>query len=326
MPAHRKKNRGLLSRVVRSLSLLAAAFLIAGAVFLLTSKRAYVPAGGGQASDIETSQQPSASRRIHKPGPAPTVPEPTNTGHKAPAAPRPTDRDRDAAPPAPQRPRLDARPARPPPSHVQAGSWAEVTRGSEYSPKIALTFDAGWESKPTTPILDALARHGIRCTFFLRGRWIENNKDLTRRIAAEGHEIGNHTYSHRRLTNLSRTEIVREAQKVEELVLELTGRSTKPLLRVPYGARDRRVLGVLKQEGYRSIYWHVDSWDGFKRGITAAEVAKRVLDRVENGSIVLMHCGSKATADALDDLIDKLISAGYQPVTVGELLESPEAA
>ena len=198
----------------------------------------------------------------------------------------------------------------------------EFARGNRDSPQIALTFDAGWEYKATLDMLDTLARHETHATFFLTGRWVSKNLELTRRIVAEGHEIGNHTYSHRRLTDLNAGEIAEEAEKTEQLVLETTGCTTKPLLRVPYGARNKRVLSVLEEHGYRSIYWDVDSWDGFKVGITPAEIEERVLGKVRNGSIVLMHCGSRATADALDSLLEKLIAAGYQPVTVRELLDN----
>jgi peptidoglycan/xylan/chitin deacetylase (PgdA/CDA1 family) len=80
------------------------------------------------------------------------------------------------------------------------------------------------------------------------------------------------------------------------------------------------VLTVLRDQGYKSIYWDLDSWDSVKKGITADEITNRVTSKIRNGSIVLMHCGSQATADALDNLLTKLIESGYIPVTVSELL------
>jgi peptidoglycan/xylan/chitin deacetylase (PgdA/CDA1 family) len=215
---------------------------------------------------------------------------------------------------------LPSRPPEPPPTPQTAVVGGEVSRGDPNSRRIALTFDAGWEFKPVDDILEALARHNVRATFFLTGRWVEKNPELTRRIAAEGHEIGNHTYSHRRLTELSDGEIAKEAERTEQLVLKTAGLSTEPLLRVPYGDRNKRVLSVLKEQGYQSIFWDVDSWDGYKKGITSAEIERRVLTKTRNGSIVLMHCGSQATADALDSILQKLTDAGYEPVTVSELL------
>jgi len=203
---------------------------------------------------------------------------------------------------------------------VVTGEWEEVVHGSRSSPRIALTFDAGADSAPTLDILAVLAKHNVHCTFFLTGKWIERNPSLVRRIVAEGHEIGNHTYSHRRLTDLSDREIADELNRVEEQVLALTGTSTKPLARVPYGARDKRTLRIMASYGYRSIYWDVDSWDSVKLGITPDEIRERVLKSVRNGSIVLMHCGSRATANALDGILQGLETAGYQPVTIRQLL------
>jgi peptidoglycan/xylan/chitin deacetylase (PgdA/CDA1 family) len=207
----------------------------------------------------------------------------------------------------------------PPPAVVHTG-LGEVARGSSGSTRVAVTFDAGADSRPASKILDVLARHGVHATFFLTGKWIEKNPGLARRIIAEGHEIGNHTYSHERLTGLSSGEIAEEVDRTEQLVLQITGHSTKPYARVPYGARDKRVLSVLSQLGYRSIYWDVDCWDSVKKGITSAQIETRVLGKIRNGSIVLMHCGSQPTADALDDLLRKLESEGYSQSTVSGLL------
>ena len=198
---------------------------------------------------------------------------------------------------------------------------SEFTRGSTSSKQIALTFDAGADASPTLEILDALAKHGVHATFFLTGVWAKKNPSLVRRIAAEGHEIGNHTWDHKRLTDLNDGKIEEEAETTDNLIRELTGKSTKPLLRVPFGARDKHVLSVIEANGYRSIYWDIDSWDSVKVGITSDEIEARVLGRVRDGSIILMHCGSKATADALDSMLDKLSDDGYKPVTISRLLE-----
>lgn len=201
------------------------------------------------------------------------------------------------------------------------GFLNEFSRGSDNSPKIALTFDAGASSTPTPKILDVLAKHNLHATFFLTGKWLRQNPELGRRIVEEGHEVGNHTYSHKRLTTLSEGDIAKEVGRTEELVLETTGRSAKPLLRVPYGDRDERVLSTLAELGYYSIYWDLDSWDSVKANITSDEIKQRVIGKTRNGSIILMHCGSAATADALDSMLQKLLNAGYEPVSVSELMQ-----
>ena len=85
--------------------------------------------------------------------------------------------------------------------------------------------------------------------------------------------------------------------------MRLTGKSTKPYFRPPFGGRDKRVLSVAGQEGYTSVFWSLDSLDAFKKGITSEQIEKRVLDRVQGGDIVLLHCGSAPTAAELPDLI-----------------------
>lgn len=197
---------------------------------------------------------------------------------------------------------------------------SEFRRGSPNSRRIALTFDAGAGVGHTQQILDTLARNGLHATFFLTGKWAAANPGLTGKIAAAGHEIGNHTYTHRRLTKLSKEEIADELDSTEQLIIRLTGVSTKPLVRVPYGERDQRVISDLEELGYTSVYWDLDSWDSVKKGITSDEIEQRVLQKVRNGSVVLMHCGSIPTADALDSIIQKLRKAGYEPVRVGELM------
>lgn len=265
------------------------------------------------------------------------------------SVPRPPSKARNSAPkrseptrseePPPQEARVKpSLPTKPPLPEVQAkpvaaddveqpktptsSAWSEFSRGDPNSPKIAITFDAGWENKPGLKILGVLAKHSVHSTFFLTGKWVEKNPDLTRRIIAEGHEIGNHTWSHKRLTKLTAAEIAEEADKTEQLIVKLTGKSTKPLLRTPYGNRDKRVLSILAKLGYRSIYWDEDCWDSVKPNVTSAEIEQRVLVKTRKGSIVLMHIGSEATADALDSILQKLQAAGFQPVTVGELLNS----
>lgn len=196
----------------------------------------------------------------------------------------------------------------------------EVVRGPVGGGMIALTFDAGASARPTPPLLRVLAEKELRCTFFLTGKWIDANPELAAQIVVEGHEIGNHTYSHRDLQALTDDDIREELSRTEKSVRAITGVTTKPYFRAPYGARDDRVIGIAASEGYRSIRWSADSWDAFKKGITAAEIEQRVLDRAEDGAIVLMHCGSWSTVDALPRVIDGLRARGYRLVTVSELL------
>lgn len=298
--------------------LILAAILFAAAAFLLTNHKDI-------SRDGFFASPPRAQQTIPKPAPAQPKQEVERNAmnpskNKEPES---TDREAPSTTTAVSEPERSSS-AEPVPHQVTSStsdpSWSEFSRGNPNSPKIALTFDAGWENKPGEKILDTLAEHGVQCTFFLTGKWVEKNQELTRRIADSGHEIGNHTYSHKSLTNLSAGQIADEAEKTEQLIVKITGRSTKPLLRVPYGSRDKRVLAALQKLGYRSIYWDMDCHDSVKPGITASQIEQRVLAKVRKGSVVLMHIGSSPTADCLDSLLTKLKEAGYQPVTVSELM------
>ncbi len=198
----------------------------------------------------------------------------------------------------------------------------EIERGPESSKRVALTFDAGSTNVPTPAILAALRTRGLRCTFFLTGRWAEQYPDTVRAIAAAGHELANHTYTHPDLTQLSDAAIADELRRTDEKVRALTGRNTRPYFRAPFGARNRRVLQAASAAGYRHVYWTVDSWDSVRKDITASAIRARVTSLTGPGHIVLLHCGSAATAEALPQLIRDLQSEGYQIVTVTQLLGS----
>lgn len=189
------------------------------------------------------------------------------------------------------------------------------------SSKIALTFDAGASSAPTPSILKTLKDAGLHVTFFLTGKWCEKDPELVKQIIADGHEIANHSYSHPDFRKISDSAIAEQLKKTEDIVVKLTGASTKPFFRPPYGGRDKRVLSVAGEQGYTSIYWSLDSWDAFKKGITAEQIEDRILERVQGGDIVLMHCGSEPTAKQLPDLIEQLNKRGFEIVTVSELVK-----
>jgi peptidoglycan/xylan/chitin deacetylase (PgdA/CDA1 family) len=193
-------------------------------------------------------------------------------------------------------------------------------RGNTSVPAIALTFDAGAGAGPTQEILAALAARGLRATFFLTGKWADENPDLARQISASGHEIANHSYNHPDFTTLSHARMVEEINSTERAIVRLTGQSTRPWFRFPYGARNAATLGVIADLEYVSIYWTLDSLDSVGQPKTPRFLWERVTGNVGNGSIVLMHIGSAPTAAALPSIIDTLQARGYQLVTVSELL------
>jgi peptidoglycan/xylan/chitin deacetylase (PgdA/CDA1 family) len=208
-------------------------------------------------------------------------------------------------------------------AHLRVSS-REVDAGNPSAKVVALTFDAGSSAAPVPTILRALAQRGSRCTFFLTGQWMERYPDVARQIAEAGHELGNHSWSHPAFTSLTDEQIREQLRRTEETALRVCGRSTKPLFRPPFGARDERVRSVAAEEGYLTIYWTIDSWDSVKKDITPQMITDRVMRHIRPGAIVLMHCGSEATAQALPQLLNALDAQGYRVVTVSELLRSSD--
>lgn len=210
------------------------------------------------------------------------------------------------------------------------GPGLEISRGLP-GRRVAITLDAGAGADPAATILDTLRDYDVQVTFFLTGRWAEENPDLVRRMAAEGHEFGNHTYDHPHLTELDEAGIREQARRTEEIIRGLTGQSTRPYLRPPYGSRNAYVLEVLAREGYLSIYWTVDSLDSIGQPKTAAFLVDRVTHPTDgsgnpiplDGAIFLMHVGNSTTAEALPAILDRFRQEGYQVVRVSEILRLP---
>ena len=193
-------------------------------------------------------------------------------------------------------------------------------RGNPNARAIALTFDAGAGAEPTADILAALAARGIRVTFFLTGKWADENPGLVRQIKAGGHEIANHSYNHPDFTTLSHERMIEEINSTERTIQRLAGVSTQPWFRFPFGARNASTRGVVSDLGYTSIMWTLDSLDSVGPPKTPQFIYKRVVNNVGNGSIVLLHVGSVPTAAALPRILDTLTARGYRIVTVSQLL------
>jgi peptidoglycan/xylan/chitin deacetylase (PgdA/CDA1 family) len=192
---------------------------------------------------------------------------------------------------------------------------------------VALTFDAGANADAVPSILATLEATGATGTFFLTGRWTESFPDLARRIAGR-YPIGNHSVSHPSFTGLTDEEVRAEIDDAERTIVRVTGRSTKPLFRFPFGDRDARTIALVNDAGYGSIRWTVDTlgWKGTSGGMSADAVVTRVLDTACAGQIVLMHVGSHPTdgstldADALPTIVRELRDRGYRFVTLPEAL------
>jgi peptidoglycan/xylan/chitin deacetylase (PgdA/CDA1 family) len=154
----------------------------------------------------------------------------------------------------------------------------------------------------------------------MTGRWAESNPDLLQRMVDEGHALINHTYDHPHLETLSTGQRLDQLARAEEIVNGITGTTTKPYFRPPYGSYNDRVLIDVASAGYRySVMWTVDSL-GWK-GLPPSEVAARCEEALQPGAILLMHVGAASTDyAALEDIIAAVGRGGYRFATIPELL------
>ena len=206
-------------------------------------------------------------------------------------------------------------------STAQAAPALSISRGNTTEKVVALTFDDGSDGTNINTILQTLSNHNVTATFFLTGSGANNHPQAIRNISNQGHQLGNHSYSHPYFTQISAAETVSQLQRSEDTIRQITGRSTKPIFRPPYGDYNSTVLQRVGDAGYPySIMWTIDTIDW--TGNSSSDIVARVMNRIVPGAIVLMHTGAGAsgTPAALPTMITRLKSAGYRFVTINQLL------
>ena len=194
------------------------------------------------------------------------------------------------------------------------------SHGERMGKRIALSFDDGPHPSFTPKILSLLENYGIKATFFMIGCNVAHYPEIAKRVASEGHEIGNHTYSHPHMKQLSLRDLLGEVRKTEEILHE-NGIEKPRLFRPPEGFRSKEQVEALENEGYQTIIWSLDTRDW--EGKAAGEIISVVLNDVQGGDILLFHdytSRKNTTITALEQLIPRLIKDGYEFVTVSELM------
>lgn len=184
--------------------------------------------------------------------------------------------------------------------------------------RIALTINCAWGADDIPQILETLEKENIKCTFFVLGIWAEKNPDMLKKIYEQGHEIGNHSYSHRLPSRITVAQIEDEIDKCNDSIEKVLGFRTN-LYRAPSGDHTEELLKLAERKGLYTIKWNVDSLD-WKDSMSAKNIIDRVTGRTKTGSIILFHNDTKHTKDVLPEIITHLKNEGYKFVKVSELI------
>ena len=190
---------------------------------------------------------------------------------------------------------------------------------------IYLTFDCGYENGNTEPILDALKKHDVKATFFVVGNFLETSPEIVKRMIAEGHTVGNHTYHHLDMSSISSMDAFKkETQDVENLFEQITGTPITKFYRPPQGKYNIENLKMAQELGYHTFFWSLAYVDWYQdKQPTKDEAFGKLLKRIHPGAIVLLHSTSSTNAQILDELLTKWEDMGY---TIKPLTELAGAA
>lgn len=186
---------------------------------------------------------------------------------------------------------------------------------------IYLTFDCGYENGYTASILDTLKKHNAPAAFFVVGNMIESAPDLIRRMVAEGHIVGNHTYHHPDMSSISeQSAFQKELESLEALFQETTGQTMSKYYRPPQGKYNVENLRQAKALGYKTILWSLAYVDWYVDDQPTPERAySKLLPRIHDGAIVLLHSTSRTNAEILDELLTKWEEMGFSFASLDQL-------
>lgn len=182
--------------------------------------------------------------------------------------------------------------------------------------KIAVTFDCAWNDEDIDSILDTLDKYNCKATFFVVGDWVEKYPEALRKISERGHEIGNHSYNHADYTKLSAAEIIADLDKCDNLVEETVGERPY-LMRAPSGGYNDTVVRAAEDSGRMYIQWSVDGID--YGDADPQSIYDRSVKNTAAGDIILLHNGTKSTANILPKILEAL-ECKYEFATVSELV------
>ncbi|MUG70477.1 polysaccharide deacetylase family protein [Paenibacillus validus] len=192
-----------------------------------------------------------------------------------------------------------------------------IYKGNPHKRMVGLMINVAWGDEYITPMLNTLEKEGVRATFFLDGKWLSKNVETAKKIAERGHELGNHAYSHKNMSKLSREQNTAEITKTEQLLKEAG--VTNKLFAPPSGDFNQTTVEVAHELKLRTILWTLDTIDWKKP--EPASIVRKVTTRVEPGSLILMHPTS-SSSEALAGMIHAIKSKGLRLGTVSEVISA----
>ena len=187
--------------------------------------------------------------------------------------------------------------------------------------QVAISFDAAWGADKTQEIIDILKEYNVTATFFLVGFWIDEYPEMVKAIDDAGLEIGTHSNTHPDMAKLDKSTIVSELETSISKIKDITGKDVT-VFRPPYGSYNNTLINACTELGLKAIQWDVDTLDW--KGLSASEVTDRVMKKVQNGSIILMHNNADNVCDSLRLTLDWLTMKGYKVTSVGQLIYSDD--
>ena len=212
--------------------------------------------------------------------------------------------------------------------HAYGRSFVGLEPGSRM---LALTYDDGPNDPHTLRLIDVLARHDVKATFFVLGRFVAQKPEIVRALATAGHAIGNHSWDHPRLIFASNAELRRQVEQTQTAIFDACG-VTPTLFRPPYGGRRPGTLATVRKMGLEPVMWNVTCYDW--KPTSSGKIVAHAQRQIRGGDVILMHDGDQRamgadrshTVEATDRLVTHCKVSGYEFVTIPEMMMKKQLA